>query len=94
MVEKAKDVEKNVAKEPIKQVYLGPSFKDVVHQRVYIGELPKALKDLIEKCPMAKHLVVDLKDYVNGLNDLKEKGSVINTAVLKVREFFMKEVKE
>jgi len=90
MVEK----DKKDKKEPMKQVYLGPSFKDVVHQRVYIGELPEALTKLQEECPMAKHLIVDLKDYANGVKELNEKGSVIHTSLLKVQEFFLKEVKE
>lgn len=73
------------------QVYLGPSFKDVVHQRVYIGDLPKELTDLIDKCPMAQHLVVKINDYEQGLKDLQEKGSVMNTSALKVQDFLLKE---
>ena len=71
----------------VQHVWLGPSFKDITRFRVYIGELPKTLDDLLSECPLTEVLLVGIDEYTKGLKELEDVTSIKSIAFKKAVKF-------
>lgn len=90
----AKRIENKEPKQNETQVvYIGPTLKQTNQFAVLLGELPKDLQELKRNCKVAKNLIVSLDNYVQALEELKKKGSLIRTSFQKVSGYLREQRK-
>lgn len=70
-------------------IYIGDNIGlGVTHGSVYVGGVPNAILDLVEKYPEIEHLVVPIDKMIEAKKRLKEPGTkeyLANKAIKEVR---------
>lgn len=82
---------KKPAKKPDEQrAYVGPAFKDINSNVVFLGQLPTSLNTAMEECSAFKRLLVDVDDFAKAQKELENKDGVIFSSYKKACEYLKK----
>ena len=81
-----KDATKEVRKESVIVVYIGPDIPGVKQYTVFNNGLPDALKEKIKEHPFFNSLVIPVDKLANANIELAKEGSALNILYRKASE--------